>query len=111
MPIFYENGPLFHVNADGTPIASFNTEAPLLSGWIQGGNFLKGTSVIAQQNVGKGHLILFGFRPQYRAISEVTYKFLFNSLLYSASQPATINNNSTTLQPSTQAAVARTGGE
>jgi hypothetical protein len=71
---------------------------------------LEGTSVIAQQNVGKGHLILFGFRPQYRAISEVTYKFLFNALLYSASQPATINN-AAILRPSTPAAVARTRGE
>jgi hypothetical protein len=111
VPIFYENGPLFHVNADGTSIASFNTDAPLLSGWIPGGNFLKGTSVIAQENVGKGHLILFGFRPQYRAISEVTYKFLFNALLYSASQPATINISAITAQPSTQAAVAKAGGE
>jgi hypothetical protein len=90
VPIFYENGPLFHVNADGTSIASFDTDEPLLSGWIQGGNFLKGTSVIAQQNVGKGHLILFGFRPQYRAISEVTYKFLFNALLYSSSTASTV---------------------
>jgi len=107
VPIFYENGPLFHVNADATSIASFNTDVPLLSGWIQGGNFLKGTSVIAQQSVGKGHLVLFGFRPQYRAISEVTYKFLFNALLYSASQPATINNSAAT----SQASVATTGGE
>jgi hypothetical protein len=111
VPIFYENGPLFHVNADGTSIASFDTDAPLLSGWVQGGNFLNGTSVIAQQNVGKGHLILFGFRPQYRAISEVTYKFLFNALLYSASQAASINNNATTSRPSAQSTVARTGGE
>jgi len=90
VPIFYENGPLFSVSADGTSIASFDTDAPLLSGWIQGGHFLKGTSVIAQQNVGKGHLILFGFRPQYRAISEVTYKFLFNALLYSSSTVSTV---------------------
>jgi hypothetical protein len=90
VPIFYENGPLFHVTADGTSIASFDSAEPLLSGWIQGGNFLKGNSVIAQQNVGKGHLILFGFRPQYRAISEVTYKFLFNALLYSSSEKASL---------------------
>jgi hypothetical protein len=111
VPIFYENGPLFHVNGGGTSVASFNTDAPLLSGWILGGNFLKGTSIIAQQNVGKGHLILFGFRPQYRAISEVTYKFLFNALLYSASQPATINNNASNLPPSAPEAATKTGGQ
>jgi hypothetical protein len=111
VPIFYENGPIFRVNGEAQSIASFNTDAPLLSGWILGGNLLKGTSVIAQQNVGKGHLILFGFRPQYRAISEVTYKFLFNALLYSASQPVAINNSANLAQPSKQEAAAKTGGE
>lgn len=86
VPIFYENGPIFHVSADARSVASFTTDAPLLSGWVQGGSFLKGNSVIAQQNIGKGHVILFGFRPQYRAISEVTYKFFFNALLYSSSK-------------------------
>jgi Zinc carboxypeptidase len=86
VPIFYENGPVFRVSPDAQSVASFNTDTPLLSGWVQGGNLLKGTSVIAQQNIGKGHVILFGFRPQYRAISEVTYKFLFNALLYSSSK-------------------------
>jgi Zinc carboxypeptidase len=91
VPIFYENGPVFHVGPGAQSIASFETDSPLLSGWILGGNFLKGTSVIAQENVGKGHVVLFGFRPQYRAISEVTYKFLINALLYSASQPAILS--------------------
>jgi len=111
VPIFYENGPIFHVNADGASVASFNSDAPLLSGWILGGNFLKGTSVIAQQNIGKGHLILFGFRPQYRAISEVTYKFLFNALLYSASQPAALNSNANNLPASIHEAATKTGGQ
>jgi hypothetical protein len=111
VPIFYENGPIFHVNAGAHSIASFNTDNPLLSGWILGGNFLKGTSVIAQQNVGKGHLILFGFRPQYRAISEVTYKFFFNALLYSTSEPATINNDVSDLHRSTSQIAKGKGGE
>jgi hypothetical protein len=111
VPIFYENGPVFHTNAGAQSVASFTTEDPLLSGWILGGNFLKGTSAIVQQNVGKGHLILFGFRPQYRAISEVSYKFLFNALLYSASQPATINNNAINFRPSVQREGAKAGGE
>jgi zinc carboxypeptidase len=110
VPIFYENGPIFHVNSSAQSIASFDTDNPLLSGWIQGANFLKGNSVIAQENVGKGHLILFGFRPQYRAISEATYKFLFNALLYSTSQPATISNTAGSLRLSREA-VANKGGE
>ncbi len=85
VPIFYENGPTFKTHGGAQSIASFTTDKPLLSGWIQGGQFLKGTSVIAEEPVGKGHIILFGFRPQYRAQSEVTYKFLFNALLYSSS--------------------------
>ena len=88
VPIFYENGPVFHVSGDALSVASFTTDKPLLSGWIQGGELLKGTSAIAVEPVGKGRLVLFGFRPQYRAQSEVTYKFLFNALLYSSSMPA-----------------------
>jgi hypothetical protein len=92
VPIFYENGPTFKVNGAARSVAFFNTDKPLLSGWILGGQFLKGTSVIAEEPLGKGRIILFGFRPQYRAQSEVTYKFLFNALLYSSSTPAAIGN-------------------
>jgi hypothetical protein len=94
VPIFYENGPTFKVNGDARSVAYFNTDKPLLSGWILGGRFLKGTSVIAEEPVGKGRIVLFGFRPQYRAQSEVTYKFLFNALLYSSSKPASIGTSS-----------------
>ena len=90
MPIFYENGPTFKVNGDARSVAFFNTDKPLLSGWILGGQFLKNTSVIAEEPVGKGRIVLFGFRPQYRAQSEVTYKFLFNALLYSSSKQVSI---------------------
>jgi hypothetical protein len=85
VPIFYENGPTFAVAGDAKSVASFATDSPLLSGWILGGQYLKGTSAIAEERVGKGRIVLFGFRPQYRAQSEVTYKFLFNALLYSSS--------------------------
>jgi hypothetical protein len=93
VPIFYEDGPTFNVSGDAKSIASFDSDKPLLSGWILGGQFLKGTSVIADEPVGKGQIILFGFRPQYRAQSEVTYKFLFNALLYSSSTARTLEEN------------------
>jgi hypothetical protein len=94
VPIFYENGPTFRVNGAARSVAFFNTDKPLLSGWILGGQFLKGTSVIAEEPLGKGRIILFGFRPQYRAQSEITYKFLFNALLYSSSTSAALGTAS-----------------
>jgi hypothetical protein len=100
VPIFYENGPTFKVNGDARSVAYFNSDKPLLSGWILGGQFLKGTSVIAEEPVGRGRFILFGFRPQYRAQSEVTYKFLFNALLYSSSKPASIGTSAANLSNS-----------
>ena len=108
VPIFYENGPTFKVNGDARSVAYFNTDKPLLSGWILGGQFLKGTSVIAEEPVGKGRIVLFGFRPQYRAQSEVTYKFLFNALLYSSSKPASIG---TTSAQHSNSAIDHRGGE
>jgi len=94
VPIFYENGPTFRVNGTARSVAFFNTDKPLLSGWILGGQYLKGTSVIAEEPLGKGRIILFGFRPQYRAQSEITYKFLFNALLYSSSTSAVLGTTS-----------------
>jgi hypothetical protein len=111
VPIFYENGPSFKVSGDAKSIASFTTDKPLLSGWILGGQFLKDTSVIAEEPVGKGRIILFGFRPQYRAQSEVTYKFLFNALLYSSSKAVSLGESSAQLPSSGAAAVRHKGGE
>jgi hypothetical protein len=111
VPIFYENGPVFKVSGDAKSIASFTTDKPLLSGWILGGQFFKNTSVIAEEPVGKGRIILFGFRPQYRAQSEVTYKFLFNALFYSSSRAVSLGESSAQLPSSGAAAARRKGGE
>jgi hypothetical protein len=93
VPIFFEQSPTFKVTGDARSIATYSSDNPLLSGWILGGKYLKGASAIAEEPEGKGRLILFGFRPQYRAQSEVTYKLFFNALLYSASTPEVISGS------------------
>ncbi len=106
VPIWFELSPSFRVNGEGHSIASYMSDKPLLSGWILGGDKLKGTSAIAEEPVGKGHVILFGFRPQYRGQSEVTYKFLLNSLLYATSAPHDLGAQSSKSAPQSGVALA-----
>ncbi|MDQ3816667.1 MAG: ThuA domain-containing protein [Acidobacteriota bacterium] len=62
-------------------IASYpKTADPLLSGWLLGGERIKGKAALVEVTMGKGRIYLFGFRPQYRGQSLATYPLLFNAI-------------------------------
>ena len=59
----------------------------LMSGYLQGGEAIAGLAAAADAPLGRGRVVMFGFRPQYRGQSYGTFKALFNALLGAASVP------------------------
>ena len=65
-----------------TPVAWFADATPLRSGWAWGQHYLNGAVAVAEAQVGKGRLFLFGPEITFRAQPHGTFKFLFNGIYY-----------------------------
>lgn len=83
---WFENSPAFEStdNSRVRVIARYpEKENSLLSGWILGDRLLRGKAAMVEARMGKGRLVLFGFRPQYRGQSLASFPLLFNAILTS----------------------------
>ncbi len=61
-------------------IARYPSADILQSGWIRGAEHLANRIAAAEVQYEKGRVILFGFRPQFRAQPHGTFKLLFNAI-------------------------------
>jgi hypothetical protein len=82
VPAYFINSSAFTAAADANVrvVARYAKENVLLSGWLLGEDKLRGQIALAEVNVGKGRIVLFGFRPQHRGQSWGTLPFIWNAL-------------------------------
>jgi len=83
--IYFTNSVTFDVHAASQVrvIARYpdRGEDILLSGYLQGASQIAGKAAAISAPVGRGRVVMFGFRPQHRGQSYGTFRMLFNALL------------------------------
>ncbi len=61
-------------------LGRYGGDNPVIAGWILGPEKLAGQPALLRARVGRGEVILFGFQPNYRGQSIVTWPLLFNAI-------------------------------
>ena len=88
--VFFDHSPAFHATPDANlrgvqTIAWYGSGNILDSGWAWGQTYLNNSIAVAQANLGKGKVLLYGPEITFRGQPHATFKFLFNGLLYGPS--------------------------
>ena len=83
--IMFNNSPVFRLLPQATsqgvtPVAWFDSETPLLSGWAWGEHRLFGGTTVSEAKLGDGRMFLFGPLIKKRSQPHATFKFLFNGI-------------------------------
>ena len=63
------------------PVRYAAADRLLMSGWLLGAPTIAERDAVLDVAFGRGHVVLFGFRPQFRGQPHGTFKLLFNAIL------------------------------
>ena len=86
---WFEDSPAFEIQTDPRAltrnfriIARYPSDPKqiLLSGWALGAEKIAGKAALVEFTIGKGKIVLFGFRPQYRGQSLATFPLCINAI-------------------------------
>jgi hypothetical protein len=83
--VFFDESPVLRLTPDASrdqaqPVAWYETDHPLRSGWAWGQRYLKDGLAVAEATVGRGKVYLFGPEILFRGQPHGTFKFLFNGI-------------------------------
>ena len=83
--VWFQRSPAFQIidpSADLRVVGRYpaDPDAVLLSGWVLHPERISNRAAMLEARIGAGRVVLFGFRPQYRAQSIATYPLFFNAL-------------------------------
>jgi hypothetical protein len=83
--VFVDGSPVFETldGFAGTVLARYQESgSPLLAGYLIGETFLHGKAAALDVHLDAGHVVLLGFRPEWRGQPFGTFRVLFNAALY-----------------------------
>ena len=82
LPAYFINSSAYAATSEANVrvIARYAKENVLMSGWLLGEEKLRGQIALAEVGLGKGRVVLFGFRPQHRGQAWATLPLIWNAL-------------------------------
>ena len=85
--VFFDESPAFTMSprapfVGAKAVAWYPGAATLRSGWAWGQHYLNGAVAVAEAQLGRGRVLLFGPEITFRGQPHGTFKFLFNGIYY-----------------------------
>ena len=77
---YWRSSRAFEVNDARVQVLGRYAAEPVVAGWVLGPGRLAGRPALLRARVGAGEVILFGFQPNYRGQSIVTWPLFFNAI-------------------------------